>query len=84
MRAYLVQGVGLDVRNLKGVFLEVAKILGAWEDAKLVTSTVSKKHAEQKAESRVPQIQLEDYEHASELFQNVEYEIADTQAPSKA
>ena len=38
MRAYLTEGVGLDVRDFKGDFIEVAKLLAAWEDAKRATT----------------------------------------------
>ena len=84
MRDFLVGGVKMNVTDYAGDFLEVAKILGAWEDAKLLRSTVSRRQAEQRADAQVPQIQLEVYEEARELFQATEYEIEDTQAPSKA
>ena len=64
--------------------MEAAKVLGAWEDAKLIRTTDSKKQAEQRADFQTPQIRLEDYEEARELFEKSEYELEDSQAPSKA
>ena len=84
LRAFLKDGVGMNLTDYKGDFLEAAKVLGAWEEAKLTRTTVAKKQAEQRAEFQTPQIRLEDYEEARELFEKSEYELEDSQAPSKA
>ena len=84
MRTFLTQGVGMNDTDYRGDFLEIANILSALEDARLFRATVGKKTAEQKAEAPVPSIQLEVYEEARDVFNEAEYELEDSQAPSKA
>ena len=45
---------------------------------------MSKRQADARADFQTPQIPMEDYEEARELFQVAEHEIEDEHAPSKA
>ena len=84
LRQFLATGANFDLSDFKGDFLEAAKVIGAWEDARLVRTTVAKRQADQRAEFATPQIPLEDYEEARAQFQEAEHEIEDGHAPSKA